>query len=264
MTLKRILITGAAGGLGQMLRPELKDMAEIIRLSSRRRLEPTGPHEEFMPCDLADAPAVDRLLEGVDAVVHMGGQASEAPWDVILSANIIGAINLWEAARKAGTQRIIFASSNHAIGLYTRDDRLDHNSPAKPDGRYGLSKAFGEDLASLYAHKHGIRAMCMRIGSTFPKPKSRRMLSTWMSYPDMVQMTKIGLTADYLYEIVYGVSDNDRNWWDNSNAYRLGFRPQDNAETFVGDVEGIGEATELAELFQGGRLAATEYEGGAR
>ncbi|HET6466950.1 MAG TPA: NAD(P)-dependent oxidoreductase [Geminicoccaceae bacterium] len=261
MPLKRLLITGAAGNLGKMLRAELVGTAEILRLSSRSSMGDAAPHEEIVPCDLADAAAVDRLLEGVDAVVHMGGQSVEAPWDTILKSNFIGAINLWEAARKVGTRRIIFASSNHAIGMHPRSRRLDHDSPARPDGRYGLSKAFGEDLACLYAYKYGISALCIRIGSSFPEPKNRRMLSTWMSYRDLVEMIKVGLTADYLYEIVYGVSDNRRSWWDNGNARRLGFKPQDDSEVFASKVENIGEAHPVAEALQGGAFAADEYVG---
>jgi uronate dehydrogenase len=96
-------------------------------------------------------------------------------------------------------------------------------TPARPDGRYGFSKALGEDLASLFAYKHGISAMCIRIGSAFPAPKNERMLSTWMSYRDLAHLVRVGLEAEYLYEIVYGVSDNTRNWWDNrTTAMRIG------------------------------------------
>ena len=213
-----------------MLRQTLVGAAHILRLSSRSITGEAAPHEEIVPCDLADAAAVDRLLEGVDAVVHMGGQSVEADWDVILASNIVGMVNLYEAARKAGTDRIIFASSNHAIGMHPRSRRLDHNSPARPDSRYGLSKAFGEDMGCFYAYKYGIRTMAIRIGSSFPEPKNRRMLSTWMSYRDMTDLIKVGLTADYLFEIVYGVSANTRSWWDNSNAERLGFKAQDDSE----------------------------------
>ena len=261
MTTNRILLTGAAGNLGRVLRETLVEDCSILRLSRRSLTGPAGAGEEIVPCDLADAAAVDRLLEGVDAVVHMGGHSVEAPWDVILQANIVGAINLWEAARKAGTKRIIFASSNHAIGMYPRTTRLDHESPPRPDGRYGLSKAFGEDLGALYAFKHGISCMAIRIGSSFPEVRSRRMLSTWMSYRDLTALIRTGLTADYLFEIVYGVSANKRSWWDNSNAERLGFRAQDDADVFADEVEGKGEASEIAEVLQGGAFANEEFSG---
>ena len=261
MTLGRLLLTGAAGGLGKMLRTELVGSAEIIRLSSRSDIGELAPHEEHVRADLADAAAVERMLEGVDAVVHMGGQSTEAAWDVVVASNIVGCINLYEAARKAGTKRIILASSNHVIGMHPRDRRLDHTSPPRPDSRYGLSKAFGEDLACLYAYKYGISSLCICIGSSFPEPRNRRMLSTWMSYSDLVQMIKVGLTADYLYEIVYGVSANKRSWWENSNALRLGFEPRDDAEAFAPELESIGEADPVAEALQGGSSAGREYAG---
>lgn len=261
MAIKRLLITGAAGGLGKVLRTGLVGTAGIIRLSSRRDPGELASHEEHVKADLADAAAVERMLEGVDAVVHMGGQSTEANWDVIIASNIVGMVNLYEAARKAGTKRIIFASSNHVIGMYPRDRRLDHTTPPRPDSRYGLSKAFGEDLACFYAYKYGISSLCIRIGSSFPEPKSRRMLSTWQSYRDIIEQIKVGLTADYLFEIVYGVSANTRGWWDNSNAERLGFRPQDDSERFAPKVEGIGDGDPVSDALQGGGFAGKEYVG---
>jgi uronate dehydrogenase len=261
MAIRRILLTGAAGGLGKMLRAQLVGAAEIIRLSSRSNLGEAALHEEIVYADLADAAAVDQLLEGVDAVVHMGGQSTEAAWDVILASNIVGMINLYEAARKAGTRRIIFASSNHAIGMYPRTTRLDHTSPPRPDSRYGLSKAFGEDLGCFYAYKYGISSLCIRIGSSFPEPKNRRMLSTWQSYDDLTQLIRAGLTADYLFEIVYGASANTRSWWDNSNAERLGYRPKDDSERFAPQVESIREGDPVSEALQGGGFAGKEYVG---
>jgi uronate dehydrogenase len=261
MTLHRLLLTGAAGGLGKVLRTGLVGTADIIRLSSRSDLGELAPHEEHVRADLADAAAVDRMLEGVDAVVHMGGQATEAAWDVVLASNIVGMINLYEAARKAGTRRVIFASSNHVIGMYPRDRRLDHATPPRPDSRYGLSKAFGEDLACLYAYKHGISSLCIRIGSSFPEPKNRRMLSTWQSYDDLIRQIRSGLEADYLFEIVYGVSANTRGWWDNANAERLGYRPQDDSERFAAKVEEIGDGDPVSDALQGGAFAGREYVG---
>ena len=261
MKINRLLITGAAGGLGKMLRQSLVGHYPILRLSSRSGLEPAAAHEEIMYGDLADAAAMERLLEGVDAVVHMGGQSVEADWETVHRSNILGAYYLWEAARKAGTQRIIFASSNHAIGFHRRSTRLDETSPARPDSLYGLSKAFGEDLGRYYADKYGISCLCIRIGSSFPEPTDRRSLSTWMSYRDMTQLILVGLEADYHYEIVYGVSNNTRNWWDNRNAYRLGFKPQDNAEQWAADVVGKVSSDPVTELFQGGGFAGKGFVG---
>ena len=261
MAIKRLLLTGAAGGLGKVLRTGLVGAAETLRLSSRSDIGPLAPPEEHERADLADAAAVERMLEGVDAVVHMGGQSTEADWDVVIAANIVGCIHLYEAARKAGTKRIIFASSNHAIGMHPRDRRLDHTTPPRPDSRYGLSKAFGEDLACLYAYKYGISSLCIRIGSSFPEPRSRRMLSTWQSYDDLTRQIRVGLTADYLFEIVYGVSANSRSWWDNGNAERLGYRPKDDSERFASKVAAIGDGDPVSDALQGGAFAGREYEG---
>jgi uronate dehydrogenase len=179
----------------------------------------------------------------------------------VLGPNIVGAINLWEGARLAGVERIVFASSNHVVGLYRRTEKLDHHVTPRPDGRYGLSKAFGEDIASLYAYKHGIKAFCMRIGSCFGNPSNRRMLSTWLSYPDFERLVQVGLTADYLFEIVYGQSRNTRAFWDNSNAYRLGYDPQDNAEAFAPEVEGKVSGNPVSDELQGGDFVPPDFTG---
>jgi uronate dehydrogenase len=198
----------------------------------------------------------------VDAILHLGGRSTEAEWPVIMAANIQGAVNLWEAARRHKVDRIVFASSNHAIGLYRRTTTIDHGSRPRPDSRYGLSKMFGEGIAELYAAKHGVRAMSLRIGSSFPEPVDARMLSSWLSYGDFIRLVQVGLTADYHYEVVYGVSANSRNgWWDNSNASRLGYHPQDNAEIFAAKVGHIVSDNPAAELFQGGGYLAAEFAG---
>jgi uronate dehydrogenase len=259
--MERLLITGAAGALGRQARAGLGNSARVLRLSDIAEMAPAAANEEVMPCDLSDAAAVEALCEGVDAILHLGGQATEAPWERIMQSNIAGAINLWEGARKSGVKRILFASSNHAIGFHRRTSRLDAASPARPDGRYGLSKAFGEDLAYLYATKFGIAAYCMRIGSCFPKPMNQRMLSTWMSYGDFIRLVTAGLTATYSYEIVYGASRNTRSWWDNSNAYRLGYDPQDNAEIYAAEVAGQPPEDPVSVLFQGGGFTADEFAG---
>jgi uronate dehydrogenase len=253
--IKRLLITGAAGALGREAREGLRGMASAVRLSDIAAMQPARLEhsEEVVVCDLED----------VDAILHLGGQAIEAPWPRVMQANIAGIINLYEAARKAGVGRVLFASSNHAIGFHRRTQKLDHTSPARPDGRYGLSKAFGEDIASLYADKFGISSFCMRIGSCFPEPTTERMLSTWLSYADFIRLVTAGLTAHYHYEIVYGVSANTRTWWDNSNAARLGYAPQDNAEVFATKVANAPAEDPIASLFQGTTFASFEFVGTA-
>ena len=150
-------------------------------------MEPATANEEVIHCDLADGAGVEALLKGVDAVVHMGGISVEGPWEPILAANIIGLHNLYEAARRNGVKRIIFASSNHAIGFNPRTRRIDATDPVRPDGNYGVSKVFGEALSRFYWDRYGLETVCLRIGSSFPEPKDRRMLITWLSYDDMAE-----------------------------------------------------------------------------
>lgn len=257
----RVLVTGAAGQLGRVLRARLAGRFPVLRLSDRVSLGTAGDGEELVECELGDAQAMERLLAGVDAVVHLGGQPVEAAWPIIVEANIRGTINLWEAAHKSGCRRIVFASSNHVIGFYPRDRRIDEYARPRPDTRYGVSKAFGEDLARYYADKFGIRAFCMRIGSCMPQPVDERMLSTWLSPDDFVQLVMVGLTADYHFEIVYGVSANSRRWWNNTRAEALGYRPRDNAEAHATTVEGGRRRSLIADRFQGGSFCEYEFAG---
>lgn len=258
----RILLTGAAGNLGRELRRRLAGRFAVLRVSDLAEMAPAGPGEEVIRCDLANAEQVMRLCTGMDAIIHLGGQSVEADWPRVLQANIIGAINLFEAARLTGVERVLFASSNHVVGLYPRSRHFDHAiTPLRPDSRYGASKAFGEDLAALYAYKHGIKAFCMRIGSCTEKPLNRRMLSTWLSFGDFERLIDTGLHGAYQFEIVYGQSRNDRGWWDNSNAFRLGFDPQDNAEAYAAEVEMKISGDPLDDDFQGGPFVPPDFSG---
>ncbi|MBX9907496.1 MAG: NAD(P)-dependent oxidoreductase [Beijerinckiaceae bacterium] len=264
MTTPAILITGAAGRIGSLLRRELPGDAELaaffggpFRLKATDIVDP-GPGEhadEVSTGDLADAAFVESLFAdgGVAAVIHLAGYPREADWDVLLDANIRATINIWEAARRHGVDRVLYASSNHAIGFYPRSRKIDHRVTQRPDSRYGLTKVFGEELGFLYAHKFAIRSFSMRIGMFLPQPTSRRGLSNWLSLPDAVRLVKVGLTADYICETVYGVSNNARSFWDNSSAHRLGYRPQDDSEAFAHLFPGPDHPGDRwAEHFQGG------------
>jgi uronate dehydrogenase len=261
MNSQRILLTGAAGRLGSILRQAFAGRFQLLRLSDVAPMGATGEGEEIVTCDLADATTVQALCEGIDAIVHLGGIPYETGWSELLQSNIAGTINLYEGARHAGVDRVIFASSNHASGMYPNDRAISGESPPRPDSRYGLTKAFGEDVAALYAYKHGIRSLCLRIGSCLPKPDNKRALSTWLSHGDFVRLVEVGLTADYVHEIVYGVSGNTRSWWDNSAAYRLGYEPQDDAEIYAAEVGTIELGTELARHYQGGNFVPEEFSG---
>ena len=238
-----VLITGAAGRIGSLMRRSLPGdpalhslLGGAFGLKVTYILDPGSEGEgEVHVGDLADATFVESLFAdgSVRAVIHLAGYPREADWDVLLDANIRSSINIWEAARKSRVERVLYASSNHAIGFYPRSRTIDDRVPQRPDTRYGLTKAFGEDLGFLYAYKFGIRSFSMRIGMFLPEPTTHRGLSTWLSHRDAVQLVTVGLTADYTCEIVYGVSNNARSFWDNSAAHRLGYRPQDSADGYA-------------------------------
>jgi uronate dehydrogenase len=272
MAMHRVLITGAGGGVGSSLRETLRGVYPVLRLSDRVKLAPARPVdqggnqgiEEVDQTDIADMAAVTRMVAGVDGIIHLGGISGENTWEKILEGNIIGLYNLFEAARRAGVKRIVMATSNHAVGFYPRAQTIDHRVVPRPDSRYGVSKAFSEALASLYADKHGIGFLCTRIGNFGEKPIDRRRLSIWISPRDYTQLVRIGLEhPDIRCEIVYGVSNNQRSWYDNSNAYRLGYRPQDDSEPQAAAVLAAeaGQAKNpIAERYQGGTFCAGEYD----
>ncbi len=257
----RILLTGAAGGLGRVLRPRLKNRCDVLRVSDLDNLGAANAGEEVMPVALQDRAAVNQLLTGVDAVVHLGGISTEKPFDDILQANIVGAYNLYEAARMHGTRRIVFASSNHVTGFYRQDEVVDPAAPVRPDGYYGLSKAFGENLARFYYDRYGIETVAVRIGSSFPEPKDRRMLATWMSYDDLERLVVSCLTSPVVgYSVIYGMSDNNHVWWDNTLAKHIGYRPQDSSEPFRAALEAKQPTLDLndpAVIYQGGGFVKT-------
>lgn len=259
--MKTILMTGAAGNAATFLR---KDLAQRynLRLSDIVTPDNRGPQEEFIEADLSDFEAVQRAVAGCSGIIHLGGYAVEDDWDTILSANIVGTRNVFEAARIEGVKRIVFASSNHAMGFYDRDQTIDHTSELRPDSRYGLSKAFGETLGRLYSDKYGIQVMNIRIGHVSHTPVDERRLAIWLSPRDLVQLVGIGLDhPDIAFEVVYGRSDNKRAWWDNSNATRLGYRPMDRSEDYAAEVlsRQPDEAGDLlANKLQGGSFVSIE------
>ncbi|HEV7317083.1 MAG TPA: NAD(P)-dependent oxidoreductase [Ensifer sp.] len=231
--MERLLITGAAGQLGRVMRKKLAGLAPLVRLSDRSPLDPPGPNEECVECDLSDAAAVNALVKGCDAILHLGGISIERPFSEILSGNIVGLYNLYEAARAHGQPRILLASTNHTIGYYPQDERLGPDVPYRPDGLYGVSKCFGEALARMYFEKFGQETALVRIGSCVPEPINYRMLSTWLSHDDFVSLTEAVFRAPVLgCPVIWGASANDAGWWDNSHIGWLGWRPKDNAEIY--------------------------------
>ena len=257
---ERVLKTGAAGALGKELRQSGQRLGKSIRLTDRVSCENLLPHEEDRPFDLADLSRTIAGVEGCDAIVHLGAKATEGKWDEVLQSNIIGTYNIYEAARRHGIKRIVYASSVHAVGYYERNHTIDARVPTKPDSLYGVSKTFGENLASYYFDKFGIESVCLRIGSCFPEPTDRRHLITWLSYRDMRQLVERSLAAPRVgFLISYATSGNNESFWDNRAASILGYRPMDNADAYRDKVFAKvpqGDPNDPAVKYQGGIFCA--------
>jgi uronate dehydrogenase len=222
-----IAITGAAGVVGSVV---ARGLGGELRLLDIR----PGPGIEVL--DLRDLAAVEKAFEGVEKVVHLGAIPTEAPFEAILDGNLRTTHIVYEAARRQGVRRVVFASSNHAIGMYPRTQRIGSDDPVRPDTYYGVSKAFGEALGRLYSDKWGLEVACIRIGSFLERPADSRHLSTWLSHRDGVALFRACLDAPLRFTIVYGISANTRAWWDMSAAEALGYLPQDDAEEFADQV----------------------------
>ena len=256
----RLLLTGAAGGLGRVLRPRLKALCDVLRVSDITEMAGAAPGEEVVRVPLQDKAAVLALLQDVSAVVHLGGISTEHAFEEILPANIVGTFHLYEAARLQGVKRVVFASSNHVTGFYTQGETIDARMPMRPDGYYGVSKAFGENLAQFYFDRYGIETVSLRIGSCFPEPLDRRQLASWLSYDDLERLVVAALSAPVVgHSVVYGMSDNLQSWWDNTSARHIGYRAMDSVEPYRSSVEvrqPVIDPTDPVAKYQGGTFVA--------
>ena len=255
--MKHLLLTGASGNLGRMLAPKLAEAGYRLRLSDIEPFPDALPeNSEFIQADLSDVKAVVELVRGTDAVLHFGGISTEKNYELIAKANLLGVTHIFEAAREK-LQRIVFASSNHTIGFYTRDTALDMDKPYRPDGYYGLSKAYGEMLGRMMFDKHGIESVHLRIGSCLPKPTEARHLATWLSHDDLVRLVVAAVEAARTdVATVWGISANAARWWEGDDAARIGYVPQDDASRF-GDLIETGDR--ISRRFQGGTFTAQDY-----
>lgn len=262
--MKRILITGAAGQIGRVLRAGLRGQYQL-RLADIAPQAAAGEGEEIVTADITQLADLVPVMQGVDVVVHLAGIPDEDSWEKIRDMNIEGCYNVFEAARQAGVKRVVFASSNHAVGFHRRDRMIDDEVAPRPDSRYGVSKVFGEALGRMYADKHGMSVACMRIGSfrSDNQPTVPRHLLTWISHRDTVQLTKRCVDyPDYHFLIVYGVSGNTRNRWDNANVRKLGYAPEDDAELHAAQIAASAQAEDPREaLFHGGFGCLVEFDG---
>ncbi len=255
---KRVLVTGAAGTIGSAVRKHLSDVYDLHYLTHHPADFPSTV------ADITDLAAIQPAFEGMDAVVHLAASAAvETPWEDILPNNLIGTYNVYEAAHRSGVERVVFASSNHTIGmyeyanqpdLYTLDDSRawDHTVEVRPDSLYGVSKVYGEALGRYYVDRFGLKVFCLRIGTVTndddPRAESvtakspallnlpveerlKRMRATWLSQRDCAQLTQRCLDAqDVNWAVVYGISNNPRQFWDLKHARDLlGYEPQDSA-----------------------------------
>jgi len=234
----RILITGAAGRLGSILRQGLRSRFGALRLLDLAPLGTAQPGEELHTADIRDLAAMTAAAADADAVVHLAGIPDEDSFQRILDVNMVGTYHALEAARRQRCRRVVLASSNHVTGFYPTSQRIGPEAPPRPDSFYGVGKAFGESLGRLYADKYGLEVVCVRIGTLADRPTSPRHLSTWLSPRDAVALFYRCLVAPkVVFTVVYGVSGNPRGWWDTSSAGRLGYRPADTAEQWAAQVD---------------------------
>ncbi|GAA2867446.1 NAD-dependent epimerase/dehydratase family protein [Nonomuraea rubra] len=230
----RILMTGASGKVGTLLRPRLAQEGRTLRLSDIHPVDP-GPGEEWVTADLADPDAMAEAMKGVDAVLHLGGQSREHPWADIVHANINGTQVLMEAAYKEGVRHLVLMGSHHAAGFQSRPeggaDLPDYAFP-RPDTFYGVSKVVMEALGSLYHDRFGMNVTVIRLGTCNEAPADTRGLATWISADDLARLVEAGLAATG-YHVVWGVSDSPRRWWSLEEAKSIGYVSRDSSEPFA-------------------------------
>lgn len=254
--MNNILLTGAAGLIGSNLRERLAKRATLLRSTDVNAIETLYENEEFIQADLGDAGTAEKLVDGIDVILHFGGLSKETDFESVCQVNILGTQRLYEAARKAGVKRIVFASSVHAIGFYDQTDVIDSQVPVRPDSNYGLSKIFTEGLAQLYWDKYGLETVSVRIGSCEPKPTTLRHLKTWLSFDDMFQLIECSLDATRVkHTVIYGMSNNKASFWDNRHAAHLGYSPKDSADDHAEEIRENNISPDIDDV-------TSQYQGG--
>ena len=259
--MKKIVLTGAAGRLGSYLREPLSKMAsQLLSTDISNDMGSLYGNETFVKADLAEMSEIKPLMKDADMVVHFGAYVDEGPFEKLWGPNFVGSYNVWESARLAGVKRVIYASSIHAVGMYSRNQFIGVDVPHRPDGFYGLAKCFTEDLGRMYWEKSGLEAVCLRIYSAAAVVSSRS-LSTWLSYDDLIQLVTRAIDIPTVgFTISYGISNNDRAVVDNSAATYLGYKPKDNAEQYADEILANAppsDPQDLAQMCHGGPFAAT-------
>ena len=255
-----VLLTGASGNLGRALARGLGAKGWALKLTDVAPFPDALPAgSRFEAIDLNDGMALLRFAEGCGAILHFGGASTDRSFEEVLGPNLRGLYHVYEAARRERA-RVVFASSNHSIGFHERAERLDHDTQFRPDSYYGLSKAYGELMGRLYWDKHGVESVLVRIGSCFPEPVDARMLATWLSYADLVRLMQRCVLAEQVgCAVIWGASANTRSFWGKDARAKLGWAPQDSADTFAGQLAGKISGDPVVERYQGGAYCANEY-----
>jgi len=259
----KVALTGARGQLGTVLRAELlRQHVDLRSAGGSKALTPLVEGEDVLFGDLRDPAVVDRVLEGVDVVIHLAGTSVERPLPEIIENNLRGLYELYEGARRHRVKRVVFASSNHAFGMYSIDDKLDPGCAFRPDGFYGLSKAWGEAMTRMYWDKHGIEGVSIRIGSCLPRPTEFRHLSTWLGHEDFFHLVEQCLAVtDVGYLAVWGISNNTRRYWNfGEDEMRLGYVPKQDAEVFAPEIlKQKNPLDAVAQRYQGGGFVTIDF-----
>jgi uronate dehydrogenase len=255
----RVLITGAAGRIGTMMRTRLRREGRTLRLLDVAPLSPAEPGEniELISGSITDAAVMASACQDVDALIHLGGISRESTWARMVDVNINGTQVVLEAARNAGVPRVVLASTNHAAGFReiaeAGKEGVPADSPPRPDTFYGMSKAATEALGSLYHSRFGMDVICIRIGTCFDRPPNRRGLSTWLSPGDAARLFEACLACPSPgYRVIWGVSDNARRVYSIAEAEALGYRSLDDAEKFAAELAGEPSLTGDAARYLGG------------
>lgn len=271
--MKRIAITGAAGLVGTGLRTQLLQRGYRVLSLDIQPIAQPAENEEAVVVDILEQAAMTEHLRGCDAVVHLAACTTDAPWPQQVRLSVEGSISVFDAARDAGVRRVVYASSHHVVGLHPRQPhgpRMGDTAILRPDSRYAVAKAFGESLGALYAYKHGMQVLSIRIGNVNTRPIDRRRLGSWLSWRDLGQLVAIGIEHPAIcFDIVYGISDAEGRHYDNATAYALGYVPQDSSEGWDDEVlrkdpvpaPASAAARAAAELTLGGQFSQSEYEG---
>ncbi|MGA7327411.1 MAG: NAD(P)-dependent oxidoreductase [Rhodomicrobium sp.] len=258
---KPVLLTGASGALGRVLAKALAEEGWSLRLTDLVPFPDELPRgASFTLADLSGGAAILQLAEGCGTILHFGGISVEHPFETVIGPNIRGLYHAYEAARREKA-RMVFASSNHVVGFHERSEVLDVGCDFRPDGYYGLSKAYGELMGRLYWHKHGVTSVFLRIGSCRSVPTDARMLSTWLSYRDLISLVERSTLASVEGCVpIWAASNNSRmTWWRDDAREKLGWEPQDSADAFMERLIGETSGDEVSERYQGGSFCSIGY-----